>query len=269
MENVFDDNAPDAGLQAGNASLKFLTFRAGQEYFGVPISDIIQIVSKQELVPLPDFPQYTKGVMNLRGEVVPIIDLCERLKKSVPDNRINACIIVVSAGEDILGFLVDSAERVITIGDDMISPAPKVSGDITNPYLDGIVQLDGHIILLLNLGKVLNGRELDEVQQAAEQYARESEPASEEPDEQEEPAACEETNESDAQAEPEITEEKTPETPNGEEISENGQEAGFGEPSGAFTQTGHGGQEKEPSAHDSKEKNLSDFAISFGEFADP
>jgi purine-binding chemotaxis protein CheW len=148
---------------------KFLTFWTDNELFGVPISDVVQIISMQGITPLPDFPSYAKGVINLRGNIIPVIDVRIRFGKPEKEYNENTCIIVTSIDQSYMGFIVDSVDEVTDIDEDNISSAPKVSKDITNRYLTGIGQVGEKVILLLDTAKILSENEYKEVHMSIDQ----------------------------------------------------------------------------------------------------
>lgn len=138
---------------------KYLTFRTDSELFGIPISDVVQIISIQEITPLPDFPAYVKCVINLRGSIIPVIDIRVRFgKPNVPYTE-STCIIVTRVEDTCIGFIVDSVDEVTDIGDDDITDAPKVSKEVTNKYLTGIGRIGERVVLLLDVGKILTENE--------------------------------------------------------------------------------------------------------------
>ncbi len=164
------------------AEQKFLTFWTGGELFGIPITDVVQIVAMQKIIPLPDFPDYAKGVINLRGTIIPVIDMRIRMKKPAADYRGSACIIIVDAGESCIGFLVDAVDEVTNINGNDITPAPRVSKNITNHYLTGIGRLGEKVILLLDVSKILSGQEFTEVTREAEKVKTNSDQKDSQPD---------------------------------------------------------------------------------------
>lgn len=145
---------------------KYLTFWTDGQLFGVPIADVVQIIGIQEITPIPDSPDYAKGVINLRGNIIPVIDVRIRFRKPEEPYNERTCIIVTNIEENYIGFIVDSVDEVTTISDENISPAPKVSKDHTNAYLNGIGKLENKVVLLLDTSKILNDEEMQEVTEA-------------------------------------------------------------------------------------------------------
>ncbi|HEX3018364.1 MAG TPA: chemotaxis protein CheW [Caproicibacter sp.] len=148
---------------------KYLTFWTDGELFGIPISDVVQIISMQQITPLPDFPDYAKGVINLRGIIIPVVDMRLRLKKPEAEYNESTCIIVTNIQDTYIGFIVDTVDEVADISEDDISPAPKVSRDSTNRYLTGIGQVGEKVVLLLDISRILSESEFEQVAQTAEE----------------------------------------------------------------------------------------------------
>ncbi len=168
MQNTWVESTADK-TEERSAEEKFLTFLTDGELFGIPISDVVQIIGMQEITPLPDFPDYAKGVINLRGNIIPVVDMRIRLKKAEAPYNESTCIIVTSIGENYLGFIVDSVDEVADISADDIAPAPVVSDRISNRYLTGIGQIDKKVVLLLDLSKILTQSEFQQVTQTVEE----------------------------------------------------------------------------------------------------
>lgn len=140
---------------------KYLTFWTDKQLFGVPISDVVQIIGQQEITPVPDSPHYAKGVINLRGDIIPVIDVRLRFGKEEVEYDEHTCIIVTKIDESHFGFIVDSVDEVTNIGDDNISPPPKMSKDRTNAYLTGIGKVENKVVMLLDTSKILNENEIE------------------------------------------------------------------------------------------------------------
>lgn len=135
---------------------KYLTFFANQQLFGIPIAEVVQIIGMQQITPVPEFPEYAKGIINLRGNIIPIIDVrCRFHMQEIPYDE-HTCIIVTNIRDLYIGFVVDTVDEVTTIDDGEISPPPKVSADYSNAYLTGIGKCAGKVVLLLDAQKILS-----------------------------------------------------------------------------------------------------------------
>ncbi len=139
---------------------KYLTFYTDKQLFGISISDVVQIVGMQDITAVPEFPSYAKGVINLRGTIIPIIDVRLRLKKEEIGYNERTCIIVTNINGAYIGFIVDSVNEVINIYKDNISNPPQMGNDYVNTYIIGIAKVNNNIVLLMDLKKILNEQEL-------------------------------------------------------------------------------------------------------------
>lgn len=140
---------------------RYLTFWTDKQLFGIPISDVVQIVGIQEITPIPEFPVYAKGIINLRGNIIPVIDMRIRLNKEEIAYNERTCIIVTKIMEVFVGLIVDAVDEVADIDDENISQPPKVSNDAANAYITGIGKLGEKIVLLLETGKILSENDVN------------------------------------------------------------------------------------------------------------
>ena len=146
-ENTSNELAVTASEDFSEMKGKYLTFWTDGQLFAIPISDVVQIVQIQSITLVPEFPPYAKGIINLRGSVIPIID--------VPYNDHN-CIIITSIYNRLVGFVVEKIEEVTPIPNEEISPPPQMSHDFTTTFLTGIGKHDKKVILLLDTQKILS-----------------------------------------------------------------------------------------------------------------
>lgn len=151
IENVDEDTLKD----------KYLTFYTDNQLYGIPISDVVQIVGMQEITQVPEFPSYAKGIINLRGIIIPIIDVRLRLKKEEIGYNERTCIIVTNIKGSHLGFIVDSVNEVTNVYKENISSPPQMGTDYVNTYITGIAKLNEKIVLIIDLKKVLNDKEIN------------------------------------------------------------------------------------------------------------
>lgn len=160
--------------QGGNAILQneldnqLLTFWLDKQMFGVSITNVAQIISMLPVTEMPETPEYVKGIINLRGNIIPIIDMRLRLSKPEAEYTDRTCIVITNVNDGQLGFIVDEVDAVVRISHEQISNAPRIGDDYSNRYLNGIATIpsnDGNekIVLWLNLGKILLKDELDQL----------------------------------------------------------------------------------------------------------
>lgn len=134
---------------------KYLTFWSEHQLFGISIADVVQIVGIQTITEIPEFPLYAKGIINLRGNIIPVIDIRLRLGKPETEYNDRTCIIVININDRYFGFVVDEVDEVTTIDEHQVTPPPKMSSDPTTQYVSGIGQLGDKIVLLVNTSKIL------------------------------------------------------------------------------------------------------------------
>lgn len=148
------------GASADEMKGKYLTFWTFGQLLGIPISLVVQIVGLQDITPMPEFPSYAKGVINLRGTIIPVIDIRLRLNQPEVAYSERTCIIVTSIHDSVAGFIVDEVDEVTTIDDEIISPPPKMSSS-QKSYVTGIAKLDKKVALLIDAQRLLGDSELE------------------------------------------------------------------------------------------------------------
>ena len=135
---------------------QFLTFTLQDEEFGIEILRVQEIKGLSRITPIPNMPPYIRGVMNLRGTVVPIIDL--RAKFSMPEAEYNqfTVIIVVTIGEKVMGLVVDAVSDVLNVGEDKIESAPDLGVEADTSFMTGIAKSGERLITLLNMDELVD-----------------------------------------------------------------------------------------------------------------
>lgn len=151
-----------------NEKGKYMTFKSGNEYFGLAIQYVNEIIQMQEITAIPETEDYIKGLINLRGKVVPVIDVRLRFKQKPLEYNDRTCIIVVNVKSTVVGLIVEKIAEVVEINEDNILPPPKIGhGDkAQNKYVYGIGKVGSAVKLLLDPDKLLNDEDLSVVEQA-------------------------------------------------------------------------------------------------------
>lgn len=146
--------------------LQFLSFTLGDEEYGVDILRVQEIRSWEPVSRIPNVPDYEKGVVNLRGAIVPIIDLRERFKLSHANYSSLTVVVVLqthSAKKNrVMGVIVDSVSNVIDVNSAMIQQAPEFGAKVSTEFIDGLVSVNKRMVMLLNVDKLLKLDGLDE-----------------------------------------------------------------------------------------------------------
>ena len=150
----------DENIQAADAADglkgKYLTFFLDDQCFGVDIQYVIEIIGIQGITKVPKVPSYICGIINLRGKVVPIIDMRLRFHKASREFDKKTCIIVVEVANVTAGLIVDGVDEVEDIGDLNISEPPQMDWDYSSNFLKGVAQRGEEFQLILDCDKVLN-----------------------------------------------------------------------------------------------------------------
>ncbi|MCK9239898.1 chemotaxis protein CheW [Desulfocurvus sp.] len=139
--------------------LQLVTFSIGEEEFGVEILKVQEIVRSMEMTRVPSAPEFVEGVVNLRGRVIPIIDMRKRfgLERKEHDNRTR--IIVIDMNGVVTGFVVDSVSEVLRLPRNTIEPPPPVVAGIESDYVSGVGKLEDRLLILLDMDSLLSSRE--------------------------------------------------------------------------------------------------------------
>lgn len=140
---------------------KYMTFILGNECYGIGINYVNEIIGLQRLTEIPEVEDYIKGLMNLRGKIIPVIDVRVRFKKQPLPYNDRTCIIVIDVNATVIGLIVDSIAEVVTIEDGDVVPPPNLgSGTASNKYVYGIGKIGEEVKLLLNCDKLINDEDL-------------------------------------------------------------------------------------------------------------
>lgn len=141
---------------------RYLMFALGAEDFGIEIKYVTEIIGMQPIMTLPEVPDFIKGVVNLRGKIIPVIDIRLKFKMQPIDYTDRTCIIVIDTDELSVGLIVDNVAEVIGIDDENVVPPPSVQTGAHNKYLQGIGKSGDKILLLLDCKKLFFS---DDIQQ--------------------------------------------------------------------------------------------------------
>lgn len=138
----------------------YLTFKLGNETFAANVAHVLHILAIPEITQMPNSPDYVLGVMNLRGQVLPVIDPHPRFKIKPQENTKDSCIIVleIKNNEEYfqLGSLVDSVHAVLELSEEEILPPPELGAKYNSNYIEGVIQQDDKFILILNVTQVFS-----------------------------------------------------------------------------------------------------------------
>jgi purine-binding chemotaxis protein CheW len=157
---------------------KFLTFLMANEKYGLEILKVREIIGMMDVTPVPTTPAFVRGVINLRGKVIPVVDLRLKFGMQAKEDTQRTCIIVVhlarAAQEMIMGIIVDEVSEVLDIEKDQIEPPPSFGADIRTDFILGMGKVNQKVVTMLDIDRVLTEREIALVESSAEKTDHQS-----------------------------------------------------------------------------------------------
>jgi purine-binding chemotaxis protein CheW len=152
---------------AGESLLQLVSFSIGEEEYGVDILKVQEINRMLDVTHVPNAPEYVDGVINLRGKVIPIINLRRRFDMERKEQDNHTRIVVVELSGKVVGFVVDAVREVLRIPSSVTEPPPSLTGGPRSEFITAVGKLDDRLLILLNLEKMLNKEERVEVGQVS------------------------------------------------------------------------------------------------------
>ncbi len=159
------DNSTDLSIEREEDTQKgrFLTFSLDKESYGIEIKYVTEIIGIQEITEIPELPEYVKGIINLRGKIIPIMDVRIRFKKEPKEYNDRTCVIVVDIKNISIGLVVDRVSEVLTILEQDIVEPPQLNKGINNRYVRKIGKIGSDVKLLLDCEKLLSDDVLENI----------------------------------------------------------------------------------------------------------
>ena len=155
QRNDVDDDLLEEEDEEDTLENKYLTFMMEREEFGVEIRHVREIVGMQYITDMPDLPEYVNGVINLRGKVIPVMDVRLRFGLESQEYDERTCIIVITVGEQMIGLIVDRVSEVLNIDESCVEEAPDLRKNHINRYISGLGKVGDKVKILLNVEKLL------------------------------------------------------------------------------------------------------------------
>jgi len=148
------------GTETTAEATQYLTFKLGEEVFALDVAKVREILEAGSITKVPQTPDFMRGVINLRGSVVPVIDLRLKFGMSITERTVNTCIIVVEVqtvdGLIVLGALADSVQEVIEIEQEQIEPAPHIGTRLNTDFISGMGKFDNGFIMILDTDRLFS-----------------------------------------------------------------------------------------------------------------
>lgn len=153
----------------------FLSFRLGNEVFAISVFKVLNILEMSPITKVPQAPDFIKGVINLRGNVLPVIDLRIKFGMEPVEKTIDTCIIVLDIKVDndqtLVGIQVDAVKEVLALSDSQIEPPPTIGTKYSNVFIQGMYRVDESFIMILNIDKLFETNEIIDVNQITKDIA--------------------------------------------------------------------------------------------------
>lgn len=153
-----------AGSMKEDPVLQWVTFRLGNETYGINVMQVQEVLRYTEIAPVPGAPIYVLGIINLRGNVVTVIDTCQRFGLPPIEVTDNTRIVIIEAEQQVIGILVDSVAEVVYLRASEIEQAPNVGNDENAKFIQGVANRDNELLILVDLNKLLTESEWQEMQ---------------------------------------------------------------------------------------------------------
>ena len=150
------------------SQFQLVTFHLGEELYGVNIMDVKEIVKLQNVRYIPNAPYYVEGIINLRGEIIPIIDLHKRFKiqasvAETDENSIDGGFIILKIEGNQIGIIIDKVERVVSVKAEDVKEPPQMLSGIGSEYIEGVIREEHGYLIMLNIRKLFNAKELQKI----------------------------------------------------------------------------------------------------------
>lgn len=161
MSNKFSQTADKN--QAADQVLQWVTFRLQEETYGINVMQVQEVLRYSEIAPVPGSPEYVLGIINLRGNVVTVIDTRARFGLPPAEVTDNTRVVIIEAEKQVIGILVDSVAEVVYLKQSEVDIAPNVGTDESARFIQGVANREGELLILVDLNKLLNDEEWDEI----------------------------------------------------------------------------------------------------------
>ena len=159
MSVEFEEHDEIEEIEKDQELIQLVTFSIGEEEFGVNILQVQEIIRTMDITRVPRAPEFVEGVINLRGKVIPIVDMRSRFGLSHKEHDKYTRIIVIEIDMIIVGFVVDSVSEVLRIPANSVQPPPPVVAGLESDYIDGVGKLEDRLLILLDLDSLLDNEE--------------------------------------------------------------------------------------------------------------
>ncbi|RDV25092.1 chemotaxis protein CheW [Alteromonas aestuariivivens] len=158
-----NDKMTSNTVDGNDEILQWVTYRLGEETYGINVMQVQEVLRHTEIAPVPGAPDYVLGIINLRGNVVTVIDTRARFGLPPTETTDNTRIVIIESDEQVVGILVDSVAEVVYLNSSDIDSAPNVGTEESAKFIQGVSNRDGELLILVDLNKLLSDEEWDEI----------------------------------------------------------------------------------------------------------
>lgn len=155
-------------MAEGDKQMQLVTFQLGEEHYGIDIMVVDGIVTVQEIRPIPNSPMYVEGIFNLRGEIIPIINLHKRFHLKRPqlseEDKLLSGFLILQINDMKLGVIIDKVSRVVYVESDKIQPPPQILSGIGAEYIQGVFNRDDSYLIVLDITRLFDPKELQQME---------------------------------------------------------------------------------------------------------
>lgn len=145
--------------------LQWVTFQLGEETYGINVMQVQEVLRHSEIAPVPGAPEYVLGIINLRGNVVTVIDTRIRFGLEPGEVTDNTRVVIIEADQQVIGIMVDSVAEVVYLRSSEIDSAPNIGTEESARFIQGVSNRDGELLILVDLNKLLTDEEWEEISQ--------------------------------------------------------------------------------------------------------
>ncbi len=152
-----------ANISSNDSVIQWVTFRLADEIYGINVMQVQEVLRVSEIAPVPGAPHYVLGIINLRGNVVTVVDTRIRLGLETSEVTDSTRIVIIEGAKHVVGILVDCVAEVVDLPSSEVESAPNVGNDESAKYIQGVASRDGELLILVDLNKLLTDDEWEEL----------------------------------------------------------------------------------------------------------
>lgn len=146
---------------------RYLEFSLGDEVFAIPLLQVRELISIPETTPIPNSPAHFLGIMNLRGQVISVVDLRKKMKITEQEGNSEQAVIIIEINGINMGVVVDSINKVLNFSESEVQDVPEIESQVNSEYIDGVYKQESNLVILMNLEKVLSLKDIKILQKQA------------------------------------------------------------------------------------------------------